>query len=180
MLWGAPGNPQEDMTFYNTVSNLIDAGQNITYILGFNEPDGCNSGGSCVDAGVAATVWKKQIEPLKKKYPQIKIGGPAVTGSPAGFTWLENWQENCAGLSSNSTNCEMDFLPVHWYGNFAGLASHLGQVNGTFAKNVSSLWVTEFALPESSLEDSQQFYNQSTEYLDRLPFVQQFQPSDHC
>lgn len=34
MLWGAPSNPSTDMTFYNTVSNLIDGGMNITHVLG--------------------------------------------------------------------------------------------------------------------------------------------------
>lgn len=34
MLWGAPTDPSTDMTFYNTVSGLIDGGMNITYILG--------------------------------------------------------------------------------------------------------------------------------------------------
>lgn len=168
MLWGAPGNPESDMTFYNTVANLIESGQNITAILGFNEPDGCDGGGACVDAGVAATVWKKQVEPLKKKYPQIRVGAPAVTGSPRGVTWLANWQSNCASLSQNSTPCVMDFMPIHWYGDFSGLASHIGQINGTYSKNVSSLWVTEYALNDQPLLATQKFYNMSAQYFDRL------------
>jgi len=36
----------------------------------------------------------------------------------------------------------------------------------------SSIWVTEFACAECTLEVSQQFYNQSTSYLDnQLPYV---------
>ncbi|KAG9878209.1 glycoside hydrolase family 128 protein, partial [Aureobasidium melanogenum] len=134
MLWGAPEDPANDMTFYNTVSNLIKEGQNITYVLGFNEPDGCSSGGSCVSAATAAQVWKKQMEPLKRDFG-VKLGAPAVTGATTGFNWLANWFSECAALvassgsnSTNNTSCEVDFIPAHWYGNFEGLASHLGQI----------------------------------------------------
>lgn len=34
MLWGAPTDPENDMTFYNTVKALIEGGTNITHVLG--------------------------------------------------------------------------------------------------------------------------------------------------
>lgn len=79
--------------------------------LGFNEPDGCTSGGSCVAAVDAATIWKKQFEPLKAKYG-VKLGAPAVTGAPTGFNWLANWFGECSAISN--TTCEVDFIPAHW------------------------------------------------------------------
>ncbi|KAI5206187.1 hypothetical protein E4T42_02696 [Aureobasidium subglaciale] len=180
MLWGAPEDPANDMTFYNTVSNLVSEGQNITYVLGFNEPDGCTGGygGSCVSAATAAQVWKKQMEPLKRDFG-IKLGAPAVTGATTGFNWLQNFFTECAALvnssdtASNTTSCEVDFIPAHWYGNFEGLASHLGQLNSTY-ENISAIWVTEFACADCSLEDSQTFANQSFEYLDRIPYMQKY------
>lgn len=87
MLWGAQSG--DDASFYTTVKKLKDGGMNITYVLGFNEPDGCVSGGSCVDSETAAQVWMQQIEPLSDL--GIKLGAPAVTGSPSGFTWLQNF-----------------------------------------------------------------------------------------
>ncbi|KAL1310824.1 hypothetical protein AAFC00_001061 [Neodothiora populina] len=164
MMWGAPSSPSTDMSFYNSVSSLIDGGMNITHVLGFNEPDGCVSGGSCMAAADAATIWKLQFEPLKKKYG-VKLGAPAVTGAPNGFTWLANWFSECAALSNGNGSCEVDFIPAHWYGNFEGLASHLGQVNATY-QNITETWVTEFACTECSLKDSQTFFNQSTSYFD--------------
>lgn len=179
MLWGAPEDPANDMTFYNTVSNLIKGGQNITYVLGFNEPDGCSSGGSCVTAATAAQVWKKQMEPLKRDFG-IKLGAPAVTGATTGFNWLANWFSECAALvassgndTTNTTSCEVDFIPAHWYGNFEGLASHLGQINGTY-QNISGIWVTEFACADCSLDDAQSFANQSFAYLDRIDYMQKY------
>lgn len=171
MLWGAPTEPATDMTFYNQVAGLIEAGENITWILGFNEPDGCTDGGSCVSATDAAQVWITQMQPLKAKYG-VKLGGPACTGASSGFTWLQSFMTECAALTANSTNvngtgCDVDALPIHWYGNFEGLASHIGQVNGTY-ENISSIWVTEYAYNDQDLSDTQDFYNQSSQYFDRL------------
>ncbi|CAD0053117.1 unnamed protein product [Aureobasidium pullulans] len=178
MLWGAPEDPENDMSFYNTVKNLVSEGNNISYVLGFNEPDGCDgsSGGSCVTAATAAQVWKKQMEPLKRDFG-IKLGAPAVTGAPNGFVWLQNFFSECAILAAsadnnatNTTSCEVDFIPAHWYGDFGGLASHLGQVNGTY-QNISSIWVTEFACAGCTLEASQSFANTTFEYLDRINYM---------
>ncbi|KAK4991876.1 hypothetical protein LTR50_001495 [Elasticomyces elasticus] len=161
MIWGAPSS-DTDMTFYNTVASLIDGGANVTWILAFNEPDGCTSGGSCVPADTAAKTWIRQLEPLKKKYG-VKLGAPAVTGAPTGFSWLQNFFAACAG------NCSADFVPVHWYGNFEGLASHIGQVRGTYQN--MSVWVTEYADANVALKDSQTFYNQSSQYFDRIDYI---------
>ncbi|PSK56934.1 hypothetical protein C1H76_0804 [Elsinoe australis] len=171
MQWGLPNNPDVDMSFYNAVKNLQKT-TNITWVLGFNEPDGCDSGGSCVDAKQAAIAWVKQFEPMRKDLG-IKLGGPGCTGAASGWTWLQNFHTACAALKNNNTGCEMDFLPIHWYGNFDGLASHLGRVNSTY-NNVSHIWVTEFAYANEDLDTTQTFYNQSTSYFDRLDVIEKY------
>lgn len=121
MLWST------DTNFYSSVKALIDGGRNISHILAYNEPDGESStGGSSIDPAAAATNWISQVEPLRKL--GVKVGAPAVTGSPRGFVWLEDFFNSCA---SQGTNCTIDFIPIHWYGDFGGLASHMGQVNAT-------------------------------------------------
>ncbi|KAI9851185.1 MAG: hypothetical protein M1838_004295 [Thelocarpon superellum] len=161
MLFAAP-NTTGDTSFLDTVQQQLDGGANVTAILTFNEPDGTSAtGGSAVDPTLAAQTWIKEVEPLKKH--NISLGGPAVTGSESGFTWLQSFFTACAG------NCSVDFLPVHWYGNFEGLASHIGQVRGTYPN--MSIWVTEYALPNASLTDSQSFYNSSADYFDRIEWV---------
>ena len=157
MLWGAPSNPS-DTTFLDDVTNLIKSGTNISYVLAFNEPDGVANGGSGVDAQTAAETWIRVVEPLKKL--GVKLGAPAVTGAPTGFNWLRNFFTHCAG------KCSADFIPVHWYGNFEGLASHVGQVNGTYPN--MTMWLTEYALDHGSLHESQAFYNVSSQWLDKL------------
>lgn len=106
MLWGAPSS-DTDTSFLTTVKGLINGGMNISYVLAFNEPDGCSNGGSCVDAQTAAQTWIREIEPLKDL--GVKLGAPAVTGAPSGFTWLQNFFTHCAG------NCTTDFIPVVCY-----------------------------------------------------------------
>lgn len=93
----------------------------------YNEPDGSSStGGSNVAPEDAAKNWIAQVEPLRKL--GVRTGAPAVTGAPGGFVWLKSFFAAC---ESQGTNCTADFIPVHWYGNFAGLASHIGEVVGT-------------------------------------------------
>lgn len=157
MLWGLPAS-DSDTTFLDDVTNLIKSGTNITYVLAFNEPDGVANGGSGIDAQTAAETWIRLIEPLKKL--GVKLGAPGVTGAPTGHNWLRNFFTHCAG------KCSADFIPVHWYGNFEGLASHVGQVNATYQN--MTMWVTEYALNHASLEESQAFYNMSSQFFDRL------------
>ena len=95
----------------------------------------------------------------------VKLGGPAVTGAPSGWTWLQQFHTECAIQHGNGQGCQMDFLPVHWYGNYDGLASHLGQVEATY-KNVSEYWITEFAYNDEPLAATQSFYNISTGNFD--------------
>lgn len=132
MLWGAPTSTS-DTAFLTGVKQLISDGTNISHVLTFNEPDGDTStGGSNVDPSLAASTWIREIEPLRQL--GVKTGAPAVTGSQGGFTWLSEFFSNCTSLG---TNCTADFIPIHWYGDFEGLASHIGQVSGTYAIPIS-------------------------------------------
>ena len=138
----------------------IKEGADIKYVLGFNEPDGRDNGGSNVPVDLAAETWIREIEPLKKL--GVKLGAPAVTGAPTGFAWLQNFFSACNG------RCSIDFIPVHWYGNFEGFASHIGEIKGAYP-NVT-VWVTEYANNDVSLSESQVFYNASSQFLDRVEY----------
>lgn len=158
MLWGSGGSEN----FYKTVKGQIDSGANITWVLGFNEPNGCSGtyGASCLDAETAAQIWIDQIEPLRED--GVSLGGPAVTSAPDGFNWLQNFFTACGG------QCHPDFLPIHYYGGFQGLADHVGQVNVTYQNMTEGFWVTEFAQPDpDDLDDAQLNFNQSIAFLDQ-------------
>ncbi|SMQ51738.1 unnamed protein product [Zymoseptoria tritici ST99CH_3D1] len=163
MLWGSANSNG----FHDTVKSQLDSGKNITHVLGFNEPDGCHGveGGSCLDAQTAAKIWIREMEPLKEL--GVKLGAPAVTSAPTGFNWLANWFSACDG------QCNPDFIPVHYYGDFQGFASHIGQVNATYGN--MTMWVTEWAFPKSkNLEGSQEFFNQSVAFVERVPYIDRY------
>ncbi|EEA21169.1 hypothetical protein TMatcc_001170 [Talaromyces marneffei ATCC 18224] len=164
MLWGSANSSG----FASEIKSQIATGRNITHILTFNEPDGTSStGGSEISPADAASIWIDDIEPLRNE--NVKIGAPSVTGSQSGLTWLSEFFSNCTSLK---TNCTVDFIPLHWYGNFQGLASYLGQVVATYPN--TSIWITEYALAHADLKDTQAFFQTSAEYFDRLDYVERY------
>jgi hypothetical protein len=128
MMWGV-GEDSSDTTFLQHVKSLINDGINITHVLGFNEPDAGNDvGGSNIAPKVAAEAWVANFEPLGEM--GVKLGLPACTGGWGGMPWLRQFLGNCTEIKSqggSKKNCTWDYLPVHWYDNFEGLASHVGE-----------------------------------------------------
>lgn len=162
MLWGAPPS-FTDTSFLENVTAQIVRGDNITYVMGFNEPDNTGTtGGSNIDPSDAAKYWKKQLEPLRKL--GVHLGAPGVTGGAAGFTWLAAFEKACDG------GCTFDFIPIHWYGSFDGMVSHIYDVLAIYPNK--KIWVTEFALNDASLADTQEFFQTSVTWLDNNEYVQ--------
>ncbi|KAK3323127.1 glycosyl hydrolase catalytic core-domain-containing protein, partial [Cercophora scortea] len=170
MLWGAP-NSASDTTFLDSVKGLIEnRGINISHVLTFNEPDASMYGGSNVDPSFAAQVWVNNIIPLQKL--NISVGLPACTGAPTGIPWLTQFLGNCSKIISTggkAKNCTFDFVPLHWYGDFGGLASHMGEYSAAFPNKTQ--WITEYNYDNQDLATTQGFYNMSAEYFDRLDWV---------
>jgi hypothetical protein len=118
MIWGAPSSPA-DFQFLNNVTELIQGGRNITHVLAFNEPDGpWSQGGSNMTVSAAAQGWQQEIVPLQKL--GIKAGAPVVT--QRGLSWLQDFSAACQ-------NCTLDFIPLHYYGNFSGLVDYINEVH---------------------------------------------------
>lgn len=161
MLWGAPSSVN-DTTFLEDVTAQKVEGNNITYVMGFNEPDNtADTGGSDISPADAAKYWIKQLEPLRDL--GIKLGAPAVTGAETGFTWLSNFTDACDG------GCTFDFVPIHWYGSFDGLKSHISDVLTAYPGK--KIWVTEFALNDATLNETQTFFQDACQYFDENEYV---------
>jgi hypothetical protein len=137
MMWGV-GSDSSDTTFLQNVKSLIEDGVNITHVLGFNEPDAGNDvGGSNLDPKVAAEAWVANFEPLGEM--GVKLGLPACTGGWGSMPWLKQFLGNCSAIKSQygpKKNCTWDYLPVHWYDNFEGLASHIGERLAEYASSL--------------------------------------------
>ncbi|KAK4232734.1 alkali-sensitive linkage protein 1 [Achaetomium macrosporum] len=174
MLWGAPSS-LDDTTFLTTVKSLVkDKGINITHVLTFNEPDGTYAnGGSNIQPSAAAQVWVNNIVPLQTM--GIRVGLPACTGGSTGIPWLQSFLSQCSKLVSTggrTQNCTYDFLTIHWYGNFEGLASHMGEYSAAFPNK--TMWITEYNVDNQDLATTQTFYNTSADYFDRLDIVERY------
>ncbi|KAI0965781.1 glycoside hydrolase family 128 protein [Xylaria arbuscula] len=164
----------DDTSFLDSVNGLIEGGRNISHVLTFNEPDGSTQyGGSNLDPTKAAQIWVDNIIPLKEK--GVKAGLPACTGGEGGIPWLNQFLGNCSSLISNNgttQNCTYDFVTIHWYGNFEGLASHLGEYSAAFPNKTQ--WITEYNYNDQDLDTTQSFYNTSADYFDRLDSVARY------
>jgi hypothetical protein len=129
MLWGAPSS-SSDTGFLNSIKSLInDKKMKISHVLTFNEPDQPTKyGGSQVDPAFGDKVWVNNMIPLQKL--GVKVGLPACSGGSGGVEWTKQFLSECSKLISTggqTKNCTFDFVPLHWYGNFEGLASHIGE-----------------------------------------------------
>lgn len=163
-----------------------------THLLTFNEPDGTtSSGGSAIAPSDAAQSYIDNIVPLRSTASgrSWNISHPATTGSANGLAWLRAFNASCWDIDP-SNGCPADFVALHWYGDFGGLASWLGTLREFYVTNASSssssssgagaspdklpFWITELALPQEDGEATLAMLNQSLLYLDGLDYVEAY------
>lgn len=164
-------------TVMDTVANLPSTS---THLLSFNEPDGTtSSGGSSISPSDAARAYINDIVPLRTADTRTwNISHPATTGSSSGLAWLQEFNASCWDLDPDA-GCPTDFVALHWYGDFAGLASWLGTLHEFYVGNTNAgatsedimFWITEMALPQEDADTTVDMLNQSLSYLDGLDYV---------
>lgn len=155
-----------------------------THLLAFNEPDGTtSSGGSSISPSDAAQAYIDHIVPLRTSSSRSwNISHPSVTGSGNGLDWLRDFNSACWDIDPDN-GCPTDFVALHWYGNFEGLASWIGTMREYYTNSSSSgavdpdnlkFWITEMALPQQDEDDTVAMMNQSLSYLDGLDYVESY------
>ncbi|KAK2604742.1 hypothetical protein N8I77_007643 [Diaporthe amygdali] len=155
-----------------------------THLLTFNEPDGTtSSGGSSISPSDAAKAYIDNIVPLRTSSSRSwNISHPSVTGSENGLNWLRDFTSACRDIDPDN-GCPTDFVALHWYGNFEGLASWIGTIREFYTNSSSNgaadadnlkFWITEMALPQQDEDDTVAMMNQSLSYLDSLDYVQHY------
>ncbi|KAG5652200.1 hypothetical protein H0H81_005935 [Sphagnurus paluster] len=108
----------------------------------FNEPDFNQE--SNIAPGDAAKLWMQYIEPLKAQ--GIRLGGPAVTGSPTGLPWYGDGTE--------------------------GFYGYLWQVHTQFPN--LPIWVTEYASTSTNETEVANFLNATIIYMDTLDWIERY------
>ena len=169
----------EEASDSKLASQLNDLPTSSTRLLTFNEPDGkTDTGGSAISPKDAATAYMSYIAPLRKSNDSDSrewlTSWPSVTGSSRGIDWLRDFNESCYDIDDKG--CPMDFVAVHWYGDFSGLKSWLETLRDFYNQTApdAQYWVTEMALPKQDSQATLSMMNDSLSYLDDLEFVQAY------
>jgi len=153
MLWSA--HPDLTSVWFENVAAAKKNGW--TEVLGFNEPDLCGDNGvgaSCMSVEDAVAAYRKWITPLKKQ--GFRLGAPAVTngqGLNIGNDWLVKFLAQCS-------DCGIDFLPVHWYGQyweFDNFFSNLHYTRDIVGEGRYPIWLTEFGITTGTDAEVQNF-----------------------
>jgi len=137
----------------------------LTYFLAFNEPD-VNG----ITVATAVSLWKEYMEPIRSHNGNYRLGAPAVSSGSGGLTWIEAFIQECTG-------CNIDFVPLHWYGSNANtFESYVASFHTAVGSR--TLWVTEFACVQYSSSDPAcdqtsvyNFMGQTTAWLDGQSYI---------
>ncbi|MES2474968.1 MAG: LamG-like jellyroll fold domain-containing protein [Verrucomicrobiota bacterium] len=135
--WGAEANSAELDSEYVPIRHgrywpgfdVINAKQNVTHLLGFNEPDHVDQANMSVDDAVA--MWPELMR------SGLRLGSPAVTDG--GLNWLYAFIDRCDQLGYR-----VDFVAVHFYrANYSYWQLH-EMLREISERTRRPIWITEF------------------------------------
>ena len=173
MSWGyGAANDDSDIELYRSKYKS-------THILGFNEPDGCDSQSGqyndLCDVSVAISVYENLMK------TGLRLVSPACRQG-AVFTWLESFNQEAI-----ENNIRMDVIAVHWY-DWGVNPQNTPNANPnaifnrfkTYLEDVYALyglpiWITEFnGNKYRSTEINRQFMELAVPYLESVNFVERY------
>ncbi|KIO28848.1 glycoside hydrolase family 128 protein [Tulasnella calospora MUT 4182] len=143
------------------------AGKTFKNVLAFNEPE--ISGQSEMSVGEAVDLWNKYIKPMNARH-----GAPAVTTSPKGVAWIEDFMSQCG------SNCDIDFMCFHYYGMDPD--DFIKTIKDLHTKFNKPIWVTEWACQnygsnqdkQCSLSTIKSFMAETQAFLDNTSYIERY------
>jgi hypothetical protein len=107
----------------------------------------------------------------------MKLTSPAVNYcGPSTSCWDTNPFNYMTTFLGACTNCQVDYLAVHWYAcDLPALQSYIGQWKSKFP--TKKLWLTEFACGDGtdrSLAKQEQYMQAAIPYLESEPQVAKY------
>ncbi|TWU60153.1 Glycosyl hydrolase catalytic core [Rubripirellula tenax] len=131
-----------DAWLNNAIDYIQDRGDQVNYVLGFNEPERADQGFTTVDRAVDA--W--QLIQNRFQGTGIQLVSPAVSDNTHGREWLSDFMQRV-----ETNNMQVDAIAFHWYGN-VNINNPVGSANSFLARvddyhNTYGrpVWITEFA-----------------------------------
>lgn len=144
--------------------------KDITHVLGFNEPQ--EKGQSNMTPQEAKDLWMTHLHPLKTEYG-VRLGSPATSSAPSGKNWTQEFLTVCG------TDCEVDFIALHYYGtNATDMIAYITDFWTTFQKPI---WVTEWACQDFTPKNKQctqdevwAYMNKTQTFMDSAPWLERY------
>jgi len=160
MAWNASG--------ISGVNSWVAQDSTVKYILGFNEPNFKEQAN--MTPSQAAKAWpafqKIAVDNnLKTVSPAVNYCGICVTENGTTyynpFVYLDDFFTAC-------TDCQVDFIGLHWYGGGNSIASYINDAR----KYKKPIWVTEFASwdtngPVQNVDEQKKYLAGAVNFLER-------------
>jgi len=162
LLWdNSTGTTDE---WHANATAAINAGSK--YLMSFNEPD--LSTQSDMTPQAAAEAYRTWMMPFAGT--DVKLGSPAVTngGGATGLDWLDAFLTECC-------DCQVDFVPIHWYDSYSNTAYFQGQVqNASTVAGGRPVWVTEFGTTDGDDSQISGFLETVMPWMDSQDYVERY------
>lgn len=162
LLWGSSSDFTDSWS--ENAKSAIAAGS--THLMSFNEPD--DSSQSDMTPEAAAAAYQTYMMPFAGT--SVKLGSPAVTngGGSMGLDWLSAFMDCC-------TDCQIDFVPIHWYASSSDSAYFQEQVqNASTVTGGKPVWVTEFGCTDGDDSQIASFLETVMSWMDGQSFVERY------
>ena len=146
--------------------SITNAKENVTHLLGFNEPDSPDQANMTVAQAIAE--WPNLMR------SGLRLGSPAPTDG--GLTWLYQFLDQAQAL-----DYRVDFVAVHFYRGGQTATQLYDWLRDIHLRTGKPLWVTEWnnganwtCCAPTSYEQQATIIKSFTEKMDEAPFVERY------
>jgi autotransporter-associated beta strand protein len=146
--------------------DITNAKQNVSHLLGFNEPDSPDQANMTVAQAIAE--WPNLMR------SGLRLGSPAPTDG--GLTWLYQFMDEADALGYR-----VDFVAVHFYRGGQTATQLYNWLRDIHLRTGRPLWVTEWnnganwtCCAPSSYEQQATIIKSFAEKMDEAPFVERY------
>jgi autotransporter-associated beta strand protein len=146
--------------------DITNAKENVTHLLGFNEPDSPEQANMTVAQAIAE--WPNLMR------SGLRLGSPAPTDG--GLTWLYQFLDEAEAL-----NYRVDFVAVHFYRGGQTASQLYDWLRAIHVRTGKPLWVTEWnnganwtCCAPSSYEQQSTIIKSFVEKMDEAPFIERY------
>ncbi len=179
--WSADRNNTADLEYVPIKQHLwwpgwaqINALQNCTHVLGYNEPEHSEQHGSAqCSCGGAISEWNAFTHHTEFFESGMRIGSP----SPTDAGWLKNYVEYCHNYAYR---CDFVVTHSYWKEDVATWKKRLEDIHNATGRPI---WITEMENgaswdkpSESNVNDAAKKYQQIFDLLESLDYVERYVP----